>query len=102
VVVGFLAFALINSSDMFLLLRLKQIGFSEQGVVGVYLFYNVVYAILSYPAGALGDRWGFGKTFTIGLVLFATVYGSLAFVNNTPIILGLFVLYGFDTDIEKC
>lgn len=95
VVLGFLAFALINSSDMFLLLRLKQIGFSEQGVVGVYLFYNVVYAILSYPAGALGDRWGFGKTFTIGLVLFATVYGSLAFVNNTPIILGLFVLYGF-------
>lgn len=97
IVLGFLVFALINSSDMFLLLRLKQIGFSEQGVVGVYLFYNVVYAIMSYPAGALADRWGFGKTITVGFLLFAVVYASLAFAVKTPFILALFVLYGFYT-----
>jgi MFS family permease len=47
--VGLLAFTLFNSSDVFLLLMLKHQGMSDTGLIGVYIFYNLVYALFSYP-----------------------------------------------------
>ena len=46
-------FTLGNSSNQFLLLRAKNLGFSESTAILLYLVYNVVYAAASYPAGAL-------------------------------------------------
>ena len=42
VVIGLLAFALFNSSDVFLLLKAKQAGLDDTMVIGVYIFYNLV------------------------------------------------------------
>lgn len=93
-VAGLLLFALINSSDMFLILRIKAVGFSDSAAIGVYIFYNLVYALCSYPLGGLGDRIGFKKVFVTGLLLFAGVYIGMAFNSNIYLLFALFFLYG--------
>src|SRR6478752_6646325 len=50
-VTGLLAFALFNSSDVFLLLKAKQSGLDDTMVIGLYIFYNLVYASFSLPMG---------------------------------------------------
>ncbi len=75
---GLLAFALINSSDLFLLLLLKEAGLSDTAVIGWYIFYNLVYAITAYPFGGLADRLGPKKVYLAGLLVFAAVYFGLS------------------------
>ena len=94
VVIGLLAFALINSSDFFLLLVLKEKGFSDTLLIGIYIFYNMVFALTAFPAGAMADRWGKKFAFILGLALFAIVYFGLAFTQNLLLVGLLFVLYG--------
>jgi MFS family permease len=91
---GLLAFALFNSSDAFLLLVLKEKGFSDTALIGVYIFYNVSYALLSYPLGALADKIGLKIVLLGGLLLFVMVYGSIGFVSALGLILVVFFLYG--------
>jgi MFS family permease len=94
VVGGMLVFALVNSSDMFLLLRLKDSGCKDTVVIGLYIFYNLIYALASYPLGYLGDKLGLKGTFTFGLLLFAIVYVGMGLTSNLYISIGLFVVYG--------
>lgn len=93
-VIGLLFFAVLNSSDMFLLLMIKQKGFSDSSVIIAYIFYNAVFASVSYPAGILADKIGLKKSFTIGLLIFAAVYGSIAFSPSVTVIFVLFFFYG--------
>jgi MFS family permease len=93
-VAGLLAFTLFNSSDAFLLLVLKEKGFSDTALIGVYIFYNVSYALLSYPLGALADKIGLKIVLLGGLLLFVVVYGSIGFVTALGLILFVFFLYG--------
>ncbi|NJB86077.1 MFS family permease [Lewinella marina] len=74
---GLISFALINSSDLFLLLMLKQAGLSDTALIGWYVFYNLVYAVLAYPFGGLADRWGPKPVYLGGLLVFAGVYLGL-------------------------
>lgn len=91
--VGLLAFALFNSSDVFLLLKAKQSGLSDSAVIGIYIFYNLVYALFAFPIGSLADRIGLKKTFITGLVLFALVYLGMGFSTNPYLIIGFFFVY---------
>lgn len=94
VVIGLLAFALFNSSDVFLLLKAKQSGLSDTMVIGVYIFYNLVYALCAFPIGILADKIGLKKTFILGLSLFAIVYLGIGSSMDSYVIVGLFLLYG--------
>lgn len=91
---GMLAFALFNSSDIFLLLMVKQSGASDTTVIGMYVWYNVVYAALGYPVGVLGDKIGLQRTFVLGATLFAAVYAGMAFSADMIAFAILFFLYG--------
>lgn len=91
---GLLCFTLINSSDVFLLLKLKENGVSDLYVIGVYIFYNLIYALLAYPAGWLADWWGLKKMLITGLVLFASVYIGISLANSIMWFGFLFLLYG--------
>jgi MFS family permease len=91
---GLFLFAVANSSDIFLLLRTKQITGSDSITIGAYIFYNLVYALLSYPLGRLGDRYGLKKVFLSGLFLFCLVYAGFAFAATSAQIFALFFLYG--------
>lgn len=93
-VTGLLLFALFNSSDVFLLLKMKDSGLSDVQLIGVYIFYNAVYALLSYPIGIMADRLGLKKIFLLGLFVFAIVYAGFAFNNNLVLFIALFLLYG--------
>jgi len=93
-VTGLLLFALFNSSDVFLLLKMKESGLTDTAVIGVYIFYNLIFALLAYPVGILADKLGLKKIFIAGLFIFALVYVGFAFNNNLAVFLFLFFLYG--------
>ncbi len=94
VVIGFLVFTLFNSSDVFLLLKAKQAGLDDMMIIGIYIFYNLIYALFAFPVGILADKLGLKTTFIIGLALFAIVYLGMALNTNLCIFFGLFFLYG--------
>lgn len=93
-VTGLLLFALFNSSDVFLLLKMKESGLTDVQLIGVYIFYNLVYALLAYPIGILADKLGMKKIFLLGLATFAIVYTGFAINSNLVVFLALFLLYG--------
>ena len=92
---GLLLFALVNSSDVFLLLKMKESGISDTLIIGLYIFYNLVYALSAYPLGILADRWGIKKTFITGLTIFAMVYTGFSFAHELWMFALLLILYGF-------
>ena len=87
-------FAIANSSDVFLLLRAKQITGSDNFTIIAYIFYNLVYALGSYPMGIVADRVGKKKVFLGGLFLFAVVYGGFMWNGSVAGVYVLFFLYG--------
>ncbi|WP_369765489.1 MFS transporter [Flavobacterium sp. WC2429] len=94
VVIGLLAFTLFNSSDVFLLLKAKQSGLSDTKVIGIYIFYNLVYALCAFPLGILADKIGLKKMLLFGIVLFSVVYFGMGFNHSSTIFIGLFSIYG--------
>ncbi|MGZ8558241.1 MAG: MFS transporter [Chitinophagaceae bacterium] len=93
-VMGLLAFALFNSSDVFLLLKAKEEGLSDILIIGVYIFYNLVYALLAFPMGIIADKIGLKKMFVSGLFLFTIVYFGMSIASGLYAFIGLFFLYG--------
>lgn len=93
-VVGLLVFTLFNSSDIFLLLKIKEAGFSDSDVLIMYIFYNLVFALASYPIGKLADKIGKKPIFIIGLILFVLVYAGMSIAKTEVFFLALFFLYG--------
>jgi len=94
VVAGLLVFTLGNSSDVFLLLKVKQAVSNDTVTIGVYIFYNLVYALAAFPLGILADRVGLKKIFLAGLLLFALVYAGMTIPGNLYWYSLLFFLYG--------
>ena len=91
------AFSLVNFPDALLLLRLNDIGFGVAGVVLAYVGYNAVYALASYPAGALADKLTPPTVFAIGLVFFAIGYLGLGLTADTASAWVLIAVYGVFT-----
>jgi MFS family permease len=94
VVIGLLAFTLFNSSDVFLLLVLKNDGMSDLKMIGFYIFYNIIYALLSFPIGIIADKIGLKRILLFGLSMFVIVYSFISFVCNIYIFIFLFFIYG--------
>ncbi len=93
-VIGLLFFALFNSTDLFLILRAKSAGLSDTGTIGIYIFYNLVYALAALPVGMLADRIGLKRIFLMGLALFAAVYFGMAHDAGLVWYGAMFLLYG--------
>lgn len=103
---GLLLFALFNSSDIFLLLITKEtignntlsllgITFNADTItIGAYIFYNLIYAVASYPMGVLADKFSYKIIIIAGFLLFAVVYGGFAFHPSIAVIFVLFAVYG--------
>lgn len=95
VLIGVLtAFSLINFPDALLLLRASELGLSTEGVIGAYVVYNAVYAVLSYPAGSLSDRLPRHQVYAVGLVCFAVGYLGLALAPSAGWVFVILPLYG--------
>ncbi|MGQ9798382.1 MAG: MFS transporter [Ignavibacterium sp.] len=88
------AFSLVNSSDVFLILKSRDISESSTLAIFGYIFYNIIYAVSSYPLGSLSDKLGKRNIFTGGLILFSLVYFGFAFIPDIYLLWILFALYG--------
>jgi MFS family permease len=94
-VVAFLAlFGLVNFSDAFIILRAHALGLSFVAVILAYALYNVSYAALSYPAGALSDRIPRRLVFAVGLACFAVAYVGLGLARGSGWVWVLLPVYG--------
>jgi len=89
-----LIFALGNSSDVFIILRARNVGLSVSEAVLTYALYNIVYALLSMPAGIASDRVGRRRVIAGGFAIFAVVYFGFAVVDAGAYVWLLFAVYG--------
>ncbi len=93
-IAALLLFALFNSSDLFLLMKIKAAGLTDQAVIGCYILYNLVFALAAFPIGYLADQMGLKNTLVSGLVIFAIVYAGFGLNSSLTGFIALFVLYG--------
>ncbi len=87
-------FSLVNSSDVFLILKLKAISDSDTLAILGYVYFNVIYALFSYPAGKLADKTSKRNIFASGLLIFSIVYLIFAAGNSLEILFIAFTFYG--------
>lgn len=87
-------FSLGNSSNFFLVLRARNLGFADSVVPLLYLTMNVSYALLAYPAGRLADRFGTGRVLFLGYLLYAALYALFAVETRMNALWILFPLQG--------
>jgi MFS family permease len=87
-------FSLGNSSDVFLILRAKNLGLGFTLTVLAYAVYNLVYTGLAWPLGALSDRISRASVLAGGLAVFALVYLGFAFAGGSWAVWPLFAVYG--------
>lgn len=90
----FTLFSLANSSDVFLILKSRDIAKTDTIAILGYVFYNIIYAVSSYPIGILADKLGKKKIFIIGLYIFSIVYFGFALNESFHFMWLLFTLYG--------
>jgi MFS family permease len=83
-----------NSSNAFLILQTRDVGVSLETTILIYAAFNLVAALISYPAGALSDRWGRRNILLAAIAVFFAAYLGFALTRNVLLIGALFVLYG--------
>ena len=94
VLITVLLFTLVNSSDIFLLMKAREVINSDLWVIGFYILYNFVYAISSYRMGVISDRIGKKYVFMFGLFLFAITYLLVGIASTKEVLIIGFVVYG--------
>ena len=82
------------SSNAFLILRTRDAGVSLEVTILIYAAFNLVAALVSYPAGALSDRLGRRNLLLAAFAVFLVTYLGFALTGNITLIGALFVLYG--------
>jgi MFS family permease len=87
-------FGIGNSSNAFLILEVREKGLSLLHTILVYSFYNLVAALISYPAGSLSDKFGRKPILLAAYVVFFISYAGFAVSNNIFLMGFLFISYG--------
>jgi MFS family permease len=87
-------FGIGNSSNSFLILQLRGMGLSLTATVLVYALFNLLAALISYPAGSLSDKLGRRPVLMISFVIFFISYAGFALTNGFFFTAILFVFYG--------
>jgi MFS family permease len=87
-------FVMGNSSNAFLILQTRDVGVSLENTILIYAAFNLVAALISYPSGALSDRWGRRNILLAAFAVFFVAYFGFALTRNVVMIAALFVLYG--------
>ncbi|MGB7556602.1 MAG: MFS transporter [Candidatus Korobacteraceae bacterium] len=83
-----------NSSDSFLILQTTGIGASFHVTILIYAGFNLVAALISYPAGSLSDRWGRRSVLLLSFIVFFVAYFGFARAQSVLVIGTLFLFYG--------
>ena len=92
VIVG--VFEIGNSSDAFLVLRAQERGLSVTGILSMLVVFNLVYTLVSTPAGALSDRIGRKRLIIAGWFVYAVVYLGFGLAQTAVQVWVLYAFYG--------
>lgn len=92
VIVGI--FDLGNSADAFLILRAQERDLSVLGVLSMLVVFNLVYTLVSAPAGALSDRVGRERLIIAGWLVYAAIYLGFGIAQTSWQVWLLYVIYG--------
>ncbi len=87
-------FALGNFSWAFFILAANSLGIAAEYTILLYMFYNLIYALTSLPAGLLSDRVGRRPVIAFGYAIFGVTCVGFALVGNAWLAIFLFALYG--------
>jgi MFS family permease len=86
-------FALGNSSDAFLLVRAKEVGWSGAVLPLLWAFHHLVKSMAALPGGALSDRHSRAVVVSFGWAAYALTYVGFGFANARWQIVVLFLVY---------
>ena len=89
-----LIFALGNSADAFLLLRLADLGVSPVLIPVLWAAHHAVKAVMSVVGGIRSDRVGRRRVIAVGWVVYAAVYAGFALTTSLTWLVLLFLCYG--------
>jgi MFS family permease len=89
----FVLFSLAKFSDAFLIMKTKNLGFSTPKTIMVYFTYNIIYALLSTPAGIISDRIGKLRVFMISFLIYSIVCFGFAYSKTDYQIWFFFSVY---------
>lgn len=92
IIVG--VFDLGNSSDAFLVLRAQERGLSIGGILLMLVMFNLVYTLISTPAGSFSDRIGRRKVIIGGWIVYAAIYFGFGLAQTANQIVALYAIYG--------
>jgi MFS family permease len=87
-------FTLGNSSDAFLVLRAQNLGISVIGILLMLVVFNLIYSLVSTPAGARSDRVGRRRLIIGGWLVYAVIYIGFALAQAGWQVWLLYVVYG--------
>lgn len=89
-----LCFTLAASSDAFLLLRGRELGFSLRELFLLLVPFNLLAALLAIPAGRLSDRMGRIPFLLVGWTVYGLCYALMGWADSRGLFAGAFLLYG--------
>lgn len=89
-----LLFSLSYFSFAFFIVRASELKIAAEAIIGLYLMYNIAYAIASIPAGMLSDRIGRKPVIAGNFALYALVCIGFVFASSYVQLAALFIIYG--------
>jgi len=87
-------FTLGNSTDAFLLLRLKEAGLPAASLALLWALHHVVRMVSTYAGGRLADRAGRRRLVLSGWAFYAAVYLAFGWARSPAALVAVFLAYG--------